>query len=100
MQAHPFFDHGEDEADDDQVPALQMLVRYVLEDCEPTMENTIIQSSHHNFCFLSHRARSRRQTMTKASTVTEAVVAVTHGCSESSWSAILSDHDMRDCSSG
>jgi hypothetical protein len=36
--------------------------------------------------------------MTKASTVTEAVVAVTHGCSESSWSAILSGHDMRDTS--
>lgn len=55
------------------------------------MENIIIQSSHHSFCFLSHRARSRRQTMTKASTVTEAVVAIVHGCSESSWSAILGD---------
>lgn len=60
------------------------------------MENIIIQSSHHNFCFLSHRARSRRQTMMKASTVTEAVVAVTHGCKLLSWSIILSGHDMRD----
>lgn len=74
-------------------------MRSLRRDSLPTMENRIIQSSHHSGCLRSYRESRRRPTDTSAMTVTPVTVAMLHGCKSLELLAILEKLVCQQCMS-